>query len=150
MLDTGIYKIINKITEDFYIGSATSFYTRKSVHYSLLKRNIHYNTHFQRAWNKYGEVNFEFIKIEYCSKDNLIQREQFYIDTLYPKYNIRTIANSNKDLKFTETHKQNLSKSLTGKKRTKEQKEHQRQIKLGKTHTQETKNKVSKIVNQLK
>jgi len=32
--------------------------------------------------------------LEYCSVDNLIQREQYYLDTLKPEYNICTTAGS--------------------------------------------------------
>lgn len=149
-MNTGIYKIHNKVTSDFYIGSATSFYNRKAVHLSLLRRNIHDNSHLQRAWNKYGEENFEFILISKCPQEYLLKLEQWFVDSLKPSYNIRTTVNSNYGLTFSEEHKKNLSKALKGKKRTQEQKEHQSKIKIGKRHKNETKLKVSNYVNEAK
>ena len=86
--NSGIYKIQNSITGDFYIGSAVSLRGRIAVHQSLLIRNIHYNIHLQRAWNKYGEENFEFKTILICDRDNVKKYEQVFLDVLSPGYNI--------------------------------------------------------------
>lgn len=97
MNTSGIYKIVNILTKKFYIGSAKNIKRRWSYHKSSLIKNLHSNNHLQKAWNKYGEENFEFEIIEECSseKDILLSREQFYIDTLKPEYNILRIAGSN-------------------------------------------------------
>jgi group I intron endonuclease len=96
MESSGIYKIVNQVDGKFYIGSAISFRKRWNAHRSGLKRNIIYaNPHLQRAWNKYGEENFEFEVIEeVLDKSKLIEREQHYLDTLKPGYNICPIAGS--------------------------------------------------------
>jgi group I intron endonuclease len=44
-----------------------------------LNNDKHDNQHLQRAWNKYGQDNFEFIVIEDCSVDELSDREKYYI-----------------------------------------------------------------------
>ncbi len=150
LTDTGIYRILNNITGDYYIGSATSFYKRKSSHWTYLKTDTHFNRHLQRAVNRDGLDNFTFEVLEGCTRETLVQREQYFIDTLKPAYNIRLVANSNVGLEFTVEHRLNLSKALKGKQRTQEQKDHQRRVKIGKTHTASTKAKVSKIVNELK
>lgn len=146
----GIYKIENIINNNLYIGSCSNFNVRKGSHLCLLRQNKHHSIKLQRAFNKYGENSFVIILIEECKKENLLFREQYYIDTLLPKYNICPTAGSNLNRIFTSEHKQNLSESLKGKIRTPEQKEAQRQLKLGKTHSKETKEKVSKTVNQIK
>ena len=146
----GIYKIENQITKDIYIGSCSNFNVRKGSHLCLLRQGKHHSIILQRAFDKYTQKSFTISLIETCNKEDLIQREQYYIDLLKPKYNICPIAGSTLNRVLTEEHKQNLSKSLTGKIRTQEQKENQRQIKLGKTHTIQTKEKVSKIVNNIK
>lgn len=147
---SGIYKIINLKTGDFYIGSATSLYVRKGSHWSYLRNNKHGNRHLQNAVNKYGLENFEYMVIEECSKDCLINREQYYIDLLKPHYNICLVAGSTVGRVFTEEHKKKISDSNRGKKRTPEQIEHQRLIKLGKKHSDETKQRISEISNSLK
>ncbi len=64
--------------------------------------------------NKYGIDNFEFIVIETCTKSKLIEREQFYIDTLNPSYNLRKFAESNLGHKWTEEQKQRHSEVHKG------------------------------------
>lgn len=147
---TGIYKIENIINNKIYIGSCSNFNVRKGSHLCLLRQGKHHSIKLQRSFNKYGEDKFIISLVENCEKENLINREQYYIDSLKPYYNICLVAGSTKGRVFTDLHKERLSKSLTGKIRTQEQKERQRQIKIGKIHTEKTKEKVSKIVNELK
>lgn len=66
-----------------YVGStAKSFSHRWGLHKSDLRRNCHANGYLQRAWNKYGEVNFEFETLEVCDKKILLTREQYWMDIL--------------------------------------------------------------------
>lgn len=106
---SGIYKILNTKVNKFYIGSAASLYDRCKHHKSYLNLNKHSNAHLQNAWNKYGADAFEFVVLEYCDKSKLIDREQYYLDTLKPEYNIRTTAKNNTGLKHTEEFKFNAS-----------------------------------------
>lgn len=87
-MNTGIYKIINKITGSFYIGSTKNLKTRKGQHFSDLKHGKSNCKILQNAVNKYGLENFEFKIISFCSEENLFKLEQFFVDTLNPKYNI--------------------------------------------------------------
>lgn len=59
-----------------------------STHRSYLRDNKHQNQHLQNAWNKYGENAFDYYILEFCEEGILTIREQFYIDTLKPEYNI--------------------------------------------------------------
>ena len=43
-----------------------------------------------------GEINFEFKVIELCDKNNLKEREQFFIDKLKPCYNTDSFSDSPK------------------------------------------------------
>lgn len=89
---SGVYRIRNILNNDCYIGSAIKLVDRKNTHYSALRRNIHHSIILQNAVNKYGINNFSFELIEYTDKNSLIIKEQHYIDTLLPKYNICKIA----------------------------------------------------------
>ena len=96
---SGIYKILNKITDKFYIGSATDFYERWHSHKHYLSKLNHHNVHLQRAWIKYGELAFEFIILEICDTTKLEEIEQRWIDKTNCcdrdiGYNINKIANS--------------------------------------------------------
>lgn len=80
---SAIYKIVNNINNKLYIGSCVGHYLRKGQHWYRLRKGTHDNNHLQNSWNKYGEENFEFIVIEFVPDvNNLIKREQHWIDTL--------------------------------------------------------------------
>lgn len=83
-----IYFIINKITHERYVGQTTNLSRRKKEHFSKLNDNRHPNMKLQNAWNKYGEKNFIFEKIQYdnISKDELNNEEIKYIKQ-YDSYN---------------------------------------------------------------
>lgn len=91
-MNSGIYQIVNRTNGKRYIGSSVRLLGRKKRHFSELDCNMHHSQALQRAWNKYGKENFDFLILEYCEPDKLIEREQYYIDTLLPEYNICKVA----------------------------------------------------------
>lgn len=119
----GVYKITNLITDKIYIGSAVRIRSRKNDHYSRLRRSLHHNPHFQKSWNKYGEDNFCFEVLEYCSKKELRILEAKYCneyDCLSDfGYNIADIEDWNphkttKEIDWKAAGKK-VSKALKGK-----------------------------------
>jgi group I intron endonuclease len=120
---SGIYKIMNKINGKIYIGSAINFKQRwygNGSHVKTLNKNKHKNMYLQNAWNKYGEDSFEFLIVEECPEDKLIEREQYYLDTLKPwkreiGYNICKIAGNLLGYKHSEEAKQKISLIHKGK-----------------------------------
>jgi len=132
-MNSGIYKIANKITKDFYIGSAINLANRFSSHKSKLQRNMHESPILQNVYNKYGLENLSFETIEIITnKNNLIKKEQQYLDELNPKYNICKVAGSRLGQKASKETKRKLSKCRKGNKNC-----------LGYKHTDETKKKMS-------
>jgi group I intron endonuclease len=81
---SGIYIILNIITNKVYIGSSVLLRSRKNKHYNELRNNKHCNDILQNSWNKYGEFNFIFIIVENCNKENLREVEQKYLDYYKP------------------------------------------------------------------
>lgn len=77
--ESGIYKCTCVSNGCSYIGQARFLLKRKQQHISELRHNKHYNTHFQRAWNKYGEENFTWEVLELCEEDKLNDREIHWI-----------------------------------------------------------------------
>ena len=84
----GIYMLINTKNGKRYIGSSINIRERLWKHRSLLRHNHHDNPHLQNAWNKYGEDCFDYSLLEICSTEDRFNREQFYVNTLKPEYNI--------------------------------------------------------------
>lgn len=116
MSDSGIYKIRNIANSHSYIGSAVNFKNRWRTHLHHLRSKKHHSPYLQRAWDKYGEQHFVFEILECCDKSLLIEREQFYLDSLNPEYNICKIAGSSLGVKRTPEQIENISKSHLGQK----------------------------------
>lgn len=119
---TGIYLIKNKITKKIYIGSAISINKRWNVHRCELRNNKHHSILLQRAWNLYYEEAFIFEILEICSKEKLVEREQYYLDTLNPEYNICKIAESCTGRVLNESSRLKISIGNKGRKHSEETK----------------------------
>lgn len=140
---SGIYKIMNIVNNKIYVGSAVDLRKRKSQHFSNLKNNKHVNKHLQSSYNKHGLENFKFEILEYVKdKEMLIEREQYYIDTLNPEYNICKIAGSCLGLKKSYNVKKKISEARKGVKHSKETKNKISKALKGKVFTQEDINNV--------
>lgn len=126
--DSGIYTISCLTTRKIYVGSAQSIRYRWYQHRDELRRNIHHSPLLQRAWNKYGEEDFEFEVLEECAIEFLTSCEQYWMNLLLsfrPAYgfNCSPIAGSNRGSRYkrktkpvvTEQWKANISASMKGK-----------------------------------
>lgn len=88
----GIYYIKNLINNKYYIGQSVNIYerwTREKYHLNCMDKA--WNIHLQNAWKKYGQDNFEFAIVEKCDKDELNNREVYWIeyyDAFYSGYNM--------------------------------------------------------------
>lgn len=119
-MNCGIYKILNLISGKFYIGSAISITDRWDHHRHTLRKCIHTNSYLQRAWIKYGNEAFEFIILELCQKEKLIEREQYWLDETkcWDKsigYNILKLAYSGIGSKRSAESKARMSVAQKGK-----------------------------------
>jgi group I intron endonuclease len=80
---TGVYIFRNTKNGKCYIGSTVmTFKKRMDHHLWHLRENKHKNSHFQNAWNKYGEDVFEYDILEICDKSECLNREQYYLNTI--------------------------------------------------------------------
>ncbi len=79
---SGIYSITCTGNNKIYVGSSNNLNCRWRHHRGALRHNNHKNTYLQNAFNKYGETAFLIEVIENCAEDRLIEREQYWIDTL--------------------------------------------------------------------
>lgn len=134
---SGIYQIRNLIDNKVYIGSSLNLYKRIYYHIYKLNRNKHNNKHLQNAWNKYGEENFVFEILEFVVSNNelLKKKETHYIQKFNVcdksiGYNLSTDACRNI---ICDESKQKIKQKAMGNKNW-----------LGRHHTEETKQKMSK------
>ena len=114
-MQSGIYKISNIVDGKIYIGSAVDLAKRRNRHLHYLRKGCHHSPHLQRAFNKFGEINFTFDVIEYCEPDALIQREQAAFDKFSPHYNVEKVAGSRRGRGHSVETRARMSASQTGK-----------------------------------
>lgn len=151
---SGIYKIRNLINNKIYIGSSINVSVRISQHKLQLKNKKHHNKYLQSSVNKYGIENFEYSILEYCNENELLEREEYYINYYNSNnnnfgYNIESfingrkrhseetkkkigIKNTGKSRILTNEWKENISKSIKGRVNSKEHNKNIRKSKLGK------------------
>lgn len=99
---SGIYKIECVTSGSFYIGSAVNIKRRWKAHRHALRYGRKPPPRLYNAWHKYGEGAFKFSIVEACAEEKLLEREQYYIDTLKPRYNTRQVAESNLGVQWSE------------------------------------------------
>lgn len=149
-MTSGIYKITNTKNGKFYVGSAANFSSRWSGHRHHLKRGTHSNKHLQSAWNTYGEQNFEFSVIKNVDPEYLLAEEQVYLDKWVGHadcYNIASSAESpGLGISPSKETRQKMSKSMSGRVRTKEHCENLSKSLMGNVISDETRLKISKTL----
>lgn len=124
----GIYKITHLSKTDlFYIGSASGnfngkkcqkgFYRRFLEHLRALKHKNHDSKYLQNVVNKHGidGIRFEILEIvETDDRKLILEREQYYLDTLEPQYNSSKTARC-PTVEFTDERKKAMSIRMKGK-----------------------------------
>lgn len=144
---SGIYCWTNIESNKKYVGSSVDLYSRFTRYYSIkyITRTSK-SSLICRALFKYGYSKFKLEILEYCDPSVLIEREQYYIDTLNPEYNILKVAGSLFGYKHTTESLQKMSE--IAKNRSEETIAKLRTAALGKTyiHTVETKDKIREMM----
>lgn len=107
--------------------------------------NVHDNKHLQHAVNKYGIENFVFDIIEYCNPEDLQEIEQYYLDMYEDDW--EGIYNIAKDTVSPNRGKIGIGGGWTHSEETKAEYSRTRtgtsNSFYGKTHTEETRWKIS-------
>jgi len=91
---SGVYMWVNTINNKRYVGSSVNLQRRFSAYYSVAYLTLHNKTIFHRALLKYGYSAFSLYILEYCNKEDLISREQYFLDLYKPEYNTLKTAGS--------------------------------------------------------
>lgn len=144
-----IYKITNTANNKVYIGRTVgTLRKRRNKHFYVLRNHVRPNSHFQHAFDKYGEEAFKFEEIEKCSSIEMMREREIYWIAFYKSndrefgYNQteggeglamishekrmeigRKASSKLKGRKMPEWHKQKISKTNKGRVLTEEWKE---------------------------
>ena len=85
-IKTGIYKITNQQTDECYIGQAVNVADRWKSHAKAgLGIDTPTTNKLYKAMQEYGIWNFSWELVEECSKEELDEKEKFYIDLYQAK-----------------------------------------------------------------
>jgi group I intron endonuclease len=142
---SGVYRITIG-PDSYYYGSSNDLARRKKSHVADLKNQKHYNYKMQRAWDKYQQFAFEIVEL--CHTDDLVTREQFYLDKSIGIGDPRNMNISFKALpgryaKHSDETKEKISQALKGRTFTDEWKKKISQARKGIKPSDETKKKMS-------
>lgn len=116
---SAVYKIINTITNDFYIGSSKNVKRRWTKHKCQYTWKQCPNNLLYQDFQKYGIDKFELQILEEVEVDKLKEAEQQFIETLKPTYNNNRAKGFDferykkyyKDYKKTDKYKESLKKA---------------------------------------
>ena len=84
---SGVYKITNTVTGDFYIGSSKDVKLRWESHKCPSRWNQYPNNPMYQDMKQYGVDKFVFELLEEAEENFLKEKEQQFIETLKPTYN---------------------------------------------------------------
>lgn len=111
----GIYLITCTGNKRRYVGSSNNIPYRWRKHKEKLASGKHWNQFLQRSWNKYGGETFEFAVLEEAEDVTQLHiREQYWIDTLHPEFNLSPYANrpTTEGLTYSEETRQRMSMGI--------------------------------------
>lgn len=96
------YNVIYQISigEAVYVGSSTNLQKRICQHEKQLRDNTHSSSMLQSEFNKHHSYNLKILEIldKNANYKMLLEREQFYIDSIHPN------ANSNNAMRKRTKH----------------------------------------------
>ena len=138
-MHSGVYCIRNVFNGMEYIGSSIDIPRRIKEHRYLLSRCRHYNPRLQSDWIKFGEVGFVFDILVYCEPNDCVRKEQEWIDSIRPQYNMLDVVEGiDRGWKHSAATKALISRAKMGNRCCSGHKNA-----LGYHHTPETKAKMS-------
>lgn len=115
-MKSGVYKITCIPTGRFYIGCSVDLKKRTRKHILQLRDGRHDNPILQRAFRKYGEGAFVVEYLEVVPRQQVVEREQFYLDTLCPfgkrGFNVCRIAESVQGIRRDAKTRRKMSDGL--------------------------------------
>jgi group I intron endonuclease len=110
---SGVYRIINIANGYCYVGSSVDLKRRASTHQRRLRIGTHENVILTSAVKKYGIDKFRFEILESCDPRDCVYREQAWIEFLWPEYNVRPFAVTNRGVRHSDDTKAKIRAAAT-------------------------------------
>ena len=105
----GIYALINKVNDKYYIGSSLNLKERLLSYFQPSIIALNSNRYINRAIQEYNINSFHIVILEFTNQIDLHTAELSWINWFNPEYNI-TVPGYN----LSQEHKDKISKALTG------------------------------------
>jgi len=80
-MNSGVYAIVCRANNKFYIGSSVNLSKRINQHKKALENKRHKNPHLQNAYNLFGKNEFYYLIIDYCL--DTLEKEQYWITSTF-------------------------------------------------------------------
>lgn len=116
VLQSGVYRIVNTVTNTTYIGSSVRVDNRLRDHRTHLDNNRHANIHLQNSWIKHGHEAFRFEPLVTCDRADMVTREQAFIDAYVehdmPIYNKKPSANPRSVIRYVTSNESRARMSV--------------------------------------
>lgn len=139
----GIYLWTNLTNGKSYVGSSVNLSRRLAQYYNLnWLTKFRKNSLIHKAILKYGYSRFKLEILEYCEQEDVIKREQYYMDILKPEYNIKKLAGSSLGFEHSAETIEKIRLKAIGRKHTVETLAKM----MGRTHSEATKNKIKNVL----
>lgn len=111
---SGIYCLKNIENKKIYIGQSINLKQRLAYYYNLKKEYLKGKSKIYDAVLKQNLNNFSLLILDFCYKNHLNKKENYYIKELKPEYNILQQANSRKWMSVSDETKLKFSLKLKG------------------------------------
>lgn len=147
----GIYLLYNNINNKYYIGSSVNLSQRLGTYYYFSR--LKDNRYISKSINKYGHNNFSVVILEILNtnlNNNLLKKEQYYIELYKPLLNILLIAGKSSGFKHTENTKRKISILNKGKEVSIETRKYLSELFKGESNPFKGKRHTNEFINKLK
>jgi group I intron endonuclease len=149
---SGIYCWVNMINGKYYIGSGIDLNNRINDYFQESYYKSKSDLIIVRAILKYGLGNFALVILEFTDKDELLSREQHFLDTLEPEYNTLDVAGNSQGYNHTPESIAKMTKLALGRNHSDEVRKAMSENRMGennpffgKNHSEETIAKLKEI-----
>ena len=158
----GIYKITNIINNKTYIGQSIDI-RKRFIHHTSESRHQRQHMAISKAIQKYGKDYFCFEILTQCTRDELNDKERYFVEkynSVAPNgYNMRSggdirgcyvseearknMSKARTGMKLSQSAIENIRRASTGRKQPRESVERTRLANMGRKFSEETKLKMS-------